>query len=418
MPCECKGLASIFTPSMKIVISVLAFCGFLQLGMGSYAFANNTPPVIDTHPDHTVTAWGMMGFQLHAKDAESNKVTWSLVDVPDGTVLATNSLVTAGADSFTLLTWTPTPPVPPLTQLTNTFTLRVTDDGLPNLSSSNTFRIIYIPPTHPVSSYSFPLEKGWYLIACQLDNLVVPFEGVLAGVPENSFALTYKGAPPIFTDYTMDELDGIWTPTLLPLAFGNPMIYRLETSLALGSMANTITGTPRSNVISLAVDSQPRLYGGQTTGVSTYETIVGSPPEQGTVLYRLNLWASPFQTAGSYRGSFDSPRYLQYEFLDGRWLPAPPIINLGEAVWIFKRPILNAPAFVANAFWFSFPTAIGQTNFIQFANGSPTGVWQSLTNFVGNGNVVQIADPVGSPPGISRFYRAAVWVNYDRPGFP
>jgi hypothetical protein len=187
----------------------------------------------------------------------------------------------------------------------------------------------------------------------------------------------------------------------------------LAATLPAGSTANSIWGTSRNTTIPLTITSQPRIYGGQTTDVGTYESIVGVPPEEGTVVFRLNRWAN-LQYSGGARfptsgGFFLPPAYLRYEFSQGNWIPAEPIINLGEAVWIFRKPRLSNPKLIDGSWLrFSVPTALGQTNYLQFAEGSPDASWQTYTNLVGDGNLMSFTVPALSALGQSRFYRIAI----------
>ena len=101
----------------------------------------NSPPSLAPIPDRFVTLGQTVAFTVSAMDA----------DVPPQMVLFSLANPVPGAHigpSSGLFTWTPV-----LAPATNSFTVVVTDSGLPPLTASQTFTVIVVPP--PALSYSF-----------------------------------------------------------------------------------------------------------------------------------------------------------------------------------------------------------------------------------------------------------------------
>ncbi len=107
---------------------------FFAYKAGAVAPAGNTPPVLAGISDRTVHAGAKLVITNSASDADlpPNVLTFSLTLAP----------AHAAIDQFSgLFTWTPLDAQAPST---NAVTVRVTDDGTPNLSDSKSFNIIVV----------------------------------------------------------------------------------------------------------------------------------------------------------------------------------------------------------------------------------------------------------------------------------
>ncbi len=139
---------------------ILTFTPDESQGPGSYPVTvrvtdNGEPPLSDTKPftvivsevnntpflspiaNYTNHAGNLITFTASASDTDlpANLLTFSL---PSGA--PTNAAIGASSGVFS---WTPTPQQSPST---NPITVRVTDNGLPNLSASRTFSVFVYPP--------------------------------------------------------------------------------------------------------------------------------------------------------------------------------------------------------------------------------------------------------------------------------
>jgi len=214
---------------------------------------------------------------------------------------------------------------------------------------------------------------------------------VLCCVGGGSAVLKYV-APHLF-ESDMDELDQTWSPIPgMTLAPGEGAIFynRPDEPSSL-----IITGTIHTSIVAQLVTSVARLYGTQTNDIGTYSKIVGAPPQEGTVLMKFNKWGNPFVLG--------PPNYLVFTFDNGAWSPSEPLANLGESVWIFQRPTISNVIASSTNFTFSFTSAEGQTNYVEYTDSVTPPGWQALTNFVGNGTVAQISTSVTNSS--QRFFR-------------
>src|SRR5437667_6868748 len=92
----------------------------------------NSPPMLTVPADQTVTELSTLTITNTASDADlpANTLTFSLVSAPGGVTLDPSSGV---------LTWTPTEAQGPSTNL---ITVRVTDNGAPQLSDTKSFTVV------------------------------------------------------------------------------------------------------------------------------------------------------------------------------------------------------------------------------------------------------------------------------------
>ena len=136
----------------------LAVCSHDNNALSSATFDNvaisllgtNTPPTLDPVPDQTILKGSTLTLTNHAHDTDipPNALTFSLgAGAPTGLSLGTNSGI---------LIWTPSGSQG---GTTNPVSVRVTDDGVPPLTATQSFSIVVIntnlPPTlAPISNYT------------------------------------------------------------------------------------------------------------------------------------------------------------------------------------------------------------------------------------------------------------------------
>ena len=99
----------------------------------------NTPPVLTVIPNQAVYANTLLSFTASATDTDQPPQTLTFTlgsGAPAGATLATNGI----------FAWTPTAAQAPST---NSITVTVTDNGVPALSSSQSFMVVVYPPNTP-----------------------------------------------------------------------------------------------------------------------------------------------------------------------------------------------------------------------------------------------------------------------------
>ena len=177
----------------------------------------NTAPVLPVIAQQTVNELTTLTVTNLATDADlpANTLTYSLLVLPPGMTINSASGV---------ITWTPTEGQGPST---NTVTTKVTDNGTPSLSATNTFLVVVnevnVAPVLPV----IPQQT-----VSELSTLTVTNTASDADLPANTLTYSLLVSPP---GMTINSASGVitWTPTE-----------------ALGPSTNTVTtkvsdnGTP------------------------------------------------------------------------------------------------------------------------------------------------------------------------------
>jgi hypothetical protein len=193
----------------------------------------NTAPVMGAVANQTVDELKLLTVQLSATDADvpANNLTFGLVSGPSG-------LTVDGAGK---VQWTPTEAQGPST---NTVKVKVTDDGVPSLSATNSFTVVVkevntTPVLAPVSDRTVD----------ELKLLTVQLSATDADVPANNLTFGLVSGPSGLTVAGTGQVQ--WTP-----------------AEAQGPSTNTVTvkvtddGLPplsATNSFSVVVRAQPRL---------------------------------------------------------------------------------------------------------------------------------------------------------------
>jgi len=157
----------------------------------------NSAPVLTAVPDQTLDELTLLTVTNVVADADfpSNNLVFELVSGPDGVFLNTTNGV---------LTWTPTEAQGPSTNL---ITVKVRDDGVPSLSSTQSFTVI----VNEVNLAPVLTVPGTLTIS-ELATLTVTNTAIDADLPANTLTFGLVDAP---AGVTLDPATGVltWTPT-------------------------------------------------------------------------------------------------------------------------------------------------------------------------------------------------------------
>lgn len=133
----------------QYTVVVSNYFGSVTSAVAVLTVPSNIPPVIEPIPDLTVVAGTHINFVCNATDTDQppQRLTFSLLAAPEGAVIA--------PDTGTF-SWRPT-----LSQAgtTNTVTVVVTDDGVPSMSATQTFRVVVTRPVAPMFA-QFRFDAG------------------------------------------------------------------------------------------------------------------------------------------------------------------------------------------------------------------------------------------------------------------
>lgn len=141
---------------------------------------------------------------------------------------------------------------------------------------------------------------------------------------------------------------------------------------------------------------------------ATFDIMVGRPPDDGTRLYRYTN--APYILLPMLDGETN---YMEYAFTNGSWNPEEPVVNIGEAVWVYQPPEIANAQLTGTNFTFDALTAWRATTAVEYAD-SLAGPWQTLTNFSGSGGWpyngwTNVVDPGDITTNGQRFYRINVY---------
>ncbi len=148
----------------------------------------NTAPVLPPQSNQTIFGQTMLVVTNTATDASipPPPLTYTLLVAPGNAVIGTNGVIA----------WTPTAGQVPST---NTFTTKVTDNGSPPLSATNTFTVtVLVPPTGPV----LPIQTNQ--VINELTTLVITNTATDLNVPgqsvTNTILFTYTNRAALLAD--------------------------------------------------------------------------------------------------------------------------------------------------------------------------------------------------------------------------
>ncbi len=210
-----------------------------------------------------------------------------------------------------------------------------------------------------LESYTLDLPAGYSTISRQLFAKPPPFPPA----PDGTQLYVWRGALGQFESFTYNSS---WSPTDPVLSPGEGAIIHLPTPALLTFSGLRIPPMLPSNApANLSLISAPIPINAK------YNDIIGSPPQEGQVLYRL-------RTNAPNALIVDDTNYRLSYFLNGAWHDAlPPVATVGSAVWIgHVEPVVitSQPVGMTNI-------SIGQSaSFSVNATGGPPIHYQWLLN--------------------------------------
>jgi hypothetical protein len=173
-------------------------------------------------------------------------------------------------------------------------------------------------------SHTITIPSNWSLIANHCDH---PngntLNNVLAGVPECSQLVKWNKQTQSWDPIAIYK-SGTWTPnyTLHPgegAFFCNPG----------APFTHTFTGNPHPPVLPLILPTNGYCIASrQTPGIGTWDSIVGSPPQDGDIVFKWDPVTQSYLPAYTYIAGIG--------WIDGLGQPAEPQANVGESIWICR----------------------------------------------------------------------------------
>jgi len=195
------------------------------------------------------------------------------------------------------------------------------------------------PCPSPPTSYTIDFQAGYTSFANQLDKDGDPVNNTYdkllkLSIPPNSQVLKWNLALQKFDITTRVVFGSGWNPSTAGSTTLNPgegAFLKLAQPLSI-----TFTGTPRSTETPVTINTPPTappdkfyLLSRQVPCSAHYDDIVGSPPVNGTALYK---WRGSLGDSGSPASSLNG--YQSYMFKGSVWLPFVPVVNVGDTVFI------------------------------------------------------------------------------------
>jgi hypothetical protein len=198
----------------------------------------NVAPTLTVPADQTINELTTLNVSASATDPDipANNLTFSLVSAPSGMTIDTNT----GA-----ISWTPTEAQGPST---NTVTVRVTDDGSPNLSDTKSFNVI-VNEVNSAPVLTVPSDQT----INELTTLNVSASATDPDIPANILTFSLVSAPAGMTINTNTGAIS-WTPTEAQGPSTNTVTVRVTDN---GSPP--LSDTKSFNVIVNKVNSAPVL---------------------------------------------------------------------------------------------------------------------------------------------------------------
>ena len=157
----------------------------------------NSAPALTVPADQTINELATLNVSASATDSDTptNNLAFSLVSAPSGMTINTNT----GA-----ISWTPTEAQGPST---NTITVRVTDDGTPNLSDTKSFTVI-VNEVNSAPVLTVPTNQ----VMDEMTTLNVSASATDADIPTNTLVFSLLSPPAGMTINTNTGAIN-WTPT-------------------------------------------------------------------------------------------------------------------------------------------------------------------------------------------------------------
>jgi hypothetical protein len=198
--------------------------------------STNTAPVLPAQNDRTVSELSTMVVTNTASDADvpANALAYSFISAPANATISSSGIIT----------WTPTEGQGPGT---NVFTTRVTDNGIPPLSATNSFKVVV---TEVNSAPALPVQPDRTVTA--LTPLVVTNTASDSDIPANTLSYTLLN-PPAGAGI---DANGIitWTPPDAPGTTTN-----LVRTVVTDNGTPPLSATNSFNVIVLSASTPPAI---------------------------------------------------------------------------------------------------------------------------------------------------------------
>ena len=250
------------------------------------ALTINHAPLLAAISDRTIAELTTLNITNSVSDADGGTMTYSLLTAP------TNASVNASG----VISWTPTEAQGPGT---NTFTVQVTDDGLPGLTDSKSFTVI-VNDVNSAPFFTGPSNQTIYGLA----PLIVTNTATDTDVPVNTLTFGLLSGP---TGLTLNTNTGVinWTPTSAQCPSTNVVTVRVTDDGSPNLSATnsfTIFVAKANTMLAVSSSLNPALPGSNVTFTASASAVapgIGAP--DGTVQLRVNGSAvgSPVALASS-----------------------------------------------------------------------------------------------------------------------
>jgi hypothetical protein len=173
-----------------------------------------------------------------------------------------------------------------------------------------------------LESYTLDLPAGYSAIARQLVDPNVPFPPV----PNLTQVSVWRSGLAQFEDYIFSG--GNWLPTPPVLSPGGGAFIFLPSPASL-----TFSGFRVPSILPSNAPTSLSLISAPIPVAATYDRIIGSPPQEGQIVYRYKPGGDPT--------TFDQTNYHFSYFREGGWHNDPPRAAVGESLWVgFIAPVV------------------------------------------------------------------------------
>jgi hypothetical protein len=368
----------------------------------------NAAPVLPAQASRTILELTPMLVTNAATDPDvpANALSYALLNPPDGAVISASGVIS----------WTPTHSQAPSTNLVTTV---VTDNGVPPLSSTNTFAVLVLASnTAPV----LPLQNN--LTIAELTSLVVTNAAADADFPPNTLTYALVAPPPgagispagVIT-WTPNEAQGPGTYTITTVVTDNGL-PRLSATNSFSVAVTEVNSAPvlpaqpgrtisaqvamvvsntasdsdlPANLLSYTLVSPPGGVAIDQNGVITWTPTSAQAPSTNVITTVVtDNGAPPLSATNSFAvvvTSGPSSNTVFLETFDGVTAPALPAgwtssATGGESAWV-TRAATNDTA--PNSVYVPDPATVGTSDLVSPAIALPAGT--SRLSFRNNYNL-------------------------------
>jgi hypothetical protein len=256
--------------------------------------STNTAPVLPTQIDRTIPELSTLTVNNAATDSDSppNILTYTLIAAPAG----------ASISSSGIITWTPTEAQGPSA---NTFTTRVTDNGSPPLSATNSFQVLVsevnrapvlpvqnsrtvttgttITVTNTASDSDIPVNALAYSLVNPPSGAAIDSNGIITWTPTTAQGPSTNSITTVVTDDGSPPLSATNSFTVVVTSINNPPVL-------------TSQPTSRTNV----AGTTATFTVGATGASLTYQWLKSSLPISGATSSILTLSSVTSADAAGY----------------------------------------------------------------------------------------------------------------------